>query len=121
MDGISLAAVAADIDEPWSPRLLAELNGQHVKLARLDGPFDWHAHPDADELFLVVEGAIRIEFDEETVELAENELHVVPAGVEHRPVADEPAVVLLFEPEGTRNTGDRVTEKTTDVERPADR
>ena len=117
MDSVSLADVAADVDEPWSPRLLAELNGQHVKLARMEGAFDWHAHPDVDELFLVVEGAIRIEFHDGTVDLAENELHVVPAGVEHRPVADEPAVVLLFEPEGTHNTGDRVTEKTTDLER----
>ena len=117
MDSVSLAEAADDIDEPWSPRLLAECNGQHVKLARMEGWFDWHAHPDGDELFLVVEGTIRIEFRDETVELDEDELHVVPAGVEHRPVADEPAVVLLFEPEGTRNTGDRVTEKTTELDR----
>ncbi|MFC5971894.1 cupin domain-containing protein [Halomarina salina] len=117
MDPVSLAEAADALDDPWSPRLLAECNGQHVKLARMEGAFDWHAHPDVDELFLVVEGAIRIEFRDETVELDEDELHVVPAGVEHRPVADEPAVVLLFEPEGTRNTGDRVTERTTEVER----
>jgi mannose-6-phosphate isomerase-like protein (cupin superfamily) len=117
MDSVSLTAAAASLDEPWSPRLLAELNGQHVKLARMEGAFDWHAHPDADELFLVVEGAIRIELRDGTVELGEDELHVVPAGVDHRPVADEPAAVLLFEPAGTRNTGDRVTEKTTEVDR----
>jgi mannose-6-phosphate isomerase-like protein (cupin superfamily) len=117
MNPISLAAEAATMDEPWSPRLLAACNDQHVKLARMDGAFDWHAHPDADELFLVVDGEIRIEFRDDEVGLATNELHVVPAGVEHRPVADEEAVVLLFEPAGTRNTGDRVTEKTTEVER----
>jgi mannose-6-phosphate isomerase-like protein (cupin superfamily) len=117
MDSASLTDVAAAIEEPWSPQLLAELNGQHVKLARMEGSFDWHAHPDADELFLVVEGAIRIELRDGAVDLAEDDLHVVPAGVEHRPVAADGAVVLLFEPEGTRNTGDRVTEKTTEVDR----
>lgn len=117
MDPISLGAEAATMDTPWSPRLLAELNDQHVKLARMEGAFDWHAHPEADELFLVVEGAIRIEFRDGRVELAEDDLHVVPAGVEHRPVAEETAFVLLFEPAGTRNTGDRMTEKTTEVER----
>jgi mannose-6-phosphate isomerase-like protein (cupin superfamily) len=116
MDAISLAEEAAAIDAPWSPRLLAECNDQHVKLARMDGPFDWHAHPDADELFLVVEGSIRIEFRDGAVDLGSEDLHVVPAGVEHRPVAEEEALVLLFEPAGTRNTGDRVTERTTDVD-----
>ncbi|MWG34247.1 cupin domain-containing protein [Halomarina oriensis] len=113
----SLDAEAATMATPWSPRLLAELNGQHVKLARMEGAFDWHAHPEADELFLVVEGEIRVEFRDGAVELTEDDLHVVPAGVEHRPVADETAFVLLFEPAGTRNTGDRVTDRTTEVER----
>ncbi|MFD1513743.1 cupin domain-containing protein [Halomarina rubra] len=117
MDTVSLPEAAAAIEEAWSPRLLAELNGQHVKLARMEGPFDWHAHPDADELFLVVEGAISIEFRNGVVDLAEHDLYVVEAGVEHRPVAEAPATVLLFEPAGTRNTGDRVTEKTTDLDR----
>jgi mannose-6-phosphate isomerase-like protein (cupin superfamily) len=78
MNPISLAAEAATMDEPWSPRLLAACNDQHVKLARMDGAFDWHAHPDADELFLVVDGEIRIEFRDDEVGLATNELHVVP-------------------------------------------
>ncbi|NNE70722.1 MAG: cupin domain-containing protein [Rhodothermales bacterium] len=90
----------------WSPRIVAELNGQHVKLAKVKGTFVWHAHPDADELFLVVKGQLEIELRDRTVSLAEGELFVVPRGVEHRPVAREEAHILLLEPAGTLNTGD---------------
>ena len=96
------------IDEPWAPRLAATLNGQAVKLATLDGAFVWHSHPEADELFWVIEGGpLDVEFREEpTATLEPGELVVVPAGVEHRPVAREEAKVALFEPVGTANTGD---------------
>ena len=108
METVSLADGFDSFDEAWSPRLAAELNGQAVKLAKLDGAFVWHSHPNADELFWVVEGGpLDIEFREEpTATLEPGELLVVPAGVEHRPVAHEPAKVALFEPAGTDNTGD---------------
>jgi len=110
MDKVNLAEKLAQIAEPWRPKVIAELNGQEVKLAKIRGPFVWHRHDDVDELFLVVRGSFRIEFRDRTVELHPGELLVVPKGVEHRPVADEEAEVLLFEPAGTRNTGDVVDE-----------
>ncbi|WP_284014654.1 cupin domain-containing protein [Halobaculum litoreum] len=108
METVNLADGFDAFDEPWSPRLAAALNGQAVKLARLDGEFVWHSHPDADELFWVVEGGpLDVEFrDEPTATLDPGELLVVPAGVEHRPVARAEAKVVLFEPAGTENTGD---------------
>lgn len=105
MRKVNLAAAFARIPEPWTPRIAAELNGQEVKLARLRGAFVWHHHEDADELFLVVRGAMRMELRDGAIELREGEMLVVPRGVEHRPVADEECEVLLFEPAGTVNTG----------------
>lgn len=116
---LNLEAAFDSFDEQWAPRVAAELNGQAVKLAKVDGEFVWHSHDDADELFLVVSGELHIEFrDRDTVTLAEGELLVVPAGVEHRPVAEEETEILLFEPAETRNTGDVETERTrTDLDR----
>ncbi|HEX2092277.1 MAG TPA: cupin domain-containing protein [Longimicrobiaceae bacterium] len=96
----------------WSPRIVAELNGQHVKLAKLRGEFVWHDHAGEDELFLVLRGSLRMEFRDRVVEVREGEMLVVPRGVEHRPVAEEEVHVLLFEPVGTRHTGDVVDERT---------
>jgi mannose-6-phosphate isomerase-like protein (cupin superfamily) len=113
MEKVSLEEAFAGIDEPWSPRLAADPNGQHVKLARAEGSFTWHHHEDVDELFLVTGGRLRIEFrDRADVTLEEGELVVVPRGVEHRPVAEPEAELLLFEPAGTRNTGDTDNEYT---------
>ena len=112
MKKISLAAATAQIEGNWNPLLLAELNGQAVKLAKFHGEFDWHHHAEEDEAFLVVEGQIEIEFREKRVTLAAGEMLVVPRGVEHRPTAAEEALVLLFEPTTTLNTGNVVTEKT---------
>lgn len=109
---INLADAFGRISEPWSPRIAAELNGQHVKLAKLEGPFVWHRHEDADELFLVVEGRLVIELRDGAVTLEAGEFVVVPRGVEHRPVAEETAHVLLFEPAGTLNTGHVENERT---------
>jgi len=107
VEPVSIPAALESVDEPWSPRIVAEANDQHVKIARLDGGFVWHAHPDADELFYVLDGRLEIEFrDESPATLARGDLLVVPAGVEHRPVAPEETTVLLFEPAGTKNTGD---------------
>ncbi|PSQ42484.1 mannose-6-phosphate isomerase [Halobacteriales archaeon QS_9_68_42] len=118
MEKVNLAEAFASFDEPWSPRLAGELNGQTVKLARAEGEFVWHSHEDADELFLVRSGELRIEFrDQSDMTLRPGEFLVVPRGVEHRPVAEEEAEILLFEPRGTTNTGDAETDRTADVER----
>ena len=105
MDKVNLAGAFARITEHWRPKVVAELNGQEVKLAKFQGEFVWHHHADADELFLVVRGTCRVEFRDDAIALAPGELLVVPRGVEHRTVADEEAEVLIFEPAGTRNTG----------------
>jgi mannose-6-phosphate isomerase-like protein (cupin superfamily) len=89
----------------WSPKVVGELNGQHVKLVKLLGEFVWHHHEEEDELFLVVEGRFRMEFRDRSVWIEEGELIVVPRGVEHRPVAEVEAHVLLFEPASILNTG----------------
>jgi mannose-6-phosphate isomerase-like protein (cupin superfamily) len=114
MEKVNLDEAFGSFDEEWSPRLAAELNGQAVKLAKLECEFVWHHHDAADELFLVRSGRLRIEFrDDEAVTLDEGEFLVVPAGVEHRPVADEgEAEVLLFEPIETKNTGNVESEET---------
>jgi mannose-6-phosphate isomerase-like protein (cupin superfamily) len=123
MEKVNLDAGFDSFDEQWSPRLAAELNGQAVKLAKLEGEFVWHHHDDADELFFVRDGQLRIEFrdgetgedmtSDENVTLNEGEMLVVPAGVEHRPVAEEgEAEVLLFEPTETKNTGNVESEET---------
>ena len=105
MNRINLAEKLALFSTHWDPKIIAELNGQHVKLAKFKGEFVWHSHEHEDELFLVVRGALRMEFRDHRVELREGELIVVPRGVEHRPVADEEVSVLLFEPATTVNTG----------------
>lgn len=113
MEKVNLASAFASIDERWDPHLAGELNGQAVKLAKAEGDFVWHSHADADELFLVTDGRLRIEFrDRDDVTLEAGELLVVPRGTEHRPVAEPEAHLLLFEPAGTRNTGDVENELT---------
>lgn len=105
MEKIDLAEKLSLIHEHWSPRIVGELNGQQVKLVKLRGEFVWHHHADADELFLVLQGTLRIQFRTHEVVLDPGQLVIVPRGVEHRPVADEEVHVLLFEPAGTLNTG----------------
>jgi mannose-6-phosphate isomerase-like protein (cupin superfamily) len=102
----------SQIQEHWSPRVVAELNGQQVKLAKLQGEFVWHQHDQEDEFFMVLEGTLRIEFLDGAVDLHEGDTLVVPRGVEHRPVAERECHVLLFEPAGTLNTGNVVSERT---------
>ncbi len=92
-------------DEHWSPKVVGELNGQHVKLVKLLGEFIWRRHDEEDEMFLAVSGRFRMDFREKSVWVEEGEFIVVPRGVEHRPAADEEAHVLLFEPATTLNTG----------------
>lgn len=120
LDRVTLDEKFARLAEPWSPRLVATLNGQDVKIVRLRGAFVWHHHADEDELFLVHRGAFRMEFRDRVVELRAGDLLVVPRGVEHRPVADdaEGAEVVLFEPAGTLNTGNVRDARTIDAPAP---
>jgi mannose-6-phosphate isomerase-like protein (cupin superfamily) len=112
MDKVNLAEKLALFDDLWSPRVVAELNGQQVKLVKFRGEFVWHRHDHEDEFFLVVKGRFVMEFRDRDVRLEEGEFLVVPRGVEHRPVAEEEVHVLLFEPAGTLNTGDARDERT---------
>lgn len=109
MTKVNLAAKLATFAETWSPRVVARYNGDDVMVVKALGEFVWHSHPDTDDLFLVLSGEIDIELREGTVTLGPGELFVVPAGVEHRPVARAEAHLLLIEPAGTPNTGDPAT------------
>ena len=95
------------VNEYWSPALLAQLNGQDVRVAKLMGTFPWHSHEQEDELFLVLEGTLKIETEEGDILLNTGELAVIPRGLKHRPVAEEEVKVILFEPSSTVNTGDQ--------------
>jgi mannose-6-phosphate isomerase-like protein (cupin superfamily) len=113
MTKLTLSEKLAEITEHWRPKVVAELNGQEVKLVKVKGEFVWHHHEAEDELFLVLRGVLRIEFRDRVVTLEPGEMLVVPRGVEHRPVADEEVELLLFEPAATRNTGNVVHETLT--------
>ena len=118
MDKVNLVERLALFRDYWSPKIVGELNGQYVKLVKFQGEFVWHHHEHEDELFLVVKGRFRMEFRDRQVWLEEGEFLIVPRTVEHRPVAEEEAHVLLFEPATTLNTGNVVNERTIeDLER----
>jgi mannose-6-phosphate isomerase-like protein (cupin superfamily) len=106
MEAIRLNEKFGLFSERWRPKVVAAVNGQELKLIKVQGEFPWHRHEEADELFLVWRGRFRVEFRDRIVELGPGELVVVPAGVEHRTAADDEAEVLCFEPAGIRNTGD---------------
>lgn len=112
MKKINLQNKFSVFTEHWSPKIISELNGQHVKIAKFKGEFEWHHHDDADELFWVTHGVLLIHFRDETVKLAAGEMLVVPRGVEHKPEAPEEVHVVLFEPAGTINTGKNESNKT---------
>jgi len=112
MDKVNLRETLASFSEHWQPRIVGALNGQEVKIAKLQGEFVWHHHENEDEMFLVVHGAITIQLRDRDVHLAEGEMFIVPRGVEHRPVAEQEAHILLFEPAGTLNTGNVRNERT---------
>jgi len=105
MEKINLAKKFALINEHWRPKVVGELNGQEVKLAKFKGEFPWHQHEAEDEMFLAIKGKFLIEFRDKSVELSPGEFLIIPKGVEHRPVAEEEVEVLLFEPANTKNTG----------------
>ncbi|MEM6264001.1 MAG: cupin domain-containing protein [Bacteroidota bacterium] len=98
--------------EHWSPKIIGELNGQHVKVAKLKGEFVMHHHEHEDELFLVLEGVLFMELEDQTLEIHPGEFVIIPKGVSHKPVAPEEVSVLLFEPASTLNTGNEVNEHT---------
>lgn len=99
----------------WNPRLVGELNGQQVKLVKLQGEFVWHKHDNEDELFYVVKGVLKMEFRDRTVVINEGEFLIVPRGVEHKPVADNEVAIMLFEPSSTLNTGNTRGELTREI------
>lgn len=108
MEKVDLAAKFATFSEYWRPKVVGELNGQEVKVAKFLGQFIWHKHETEDELFLVWRGRLRVEFRDRAVELGPGDFLIVPHGVEHRTVAEAEVEVILFEPAATRNTGDVV-------------
>ena len=112
MEKINLREKLARVTTHWEPRVVAELNGQQVKLVKFRGEFVWHHHEREDELFLVLEGEFTLQFRDREVRLAAGEFLVVPRGVEHRPVAESEVSVLLFEPATTLNTGNADTDRT---------
>jgi mannose-6-phosphate isomerase-like protein (cupin superfamily) len=112
MNKVNLREKLALFSEHWRPRIVGDLNGQQVKLAKLKGEFAWHHHEHEDELFLVLRGTLLLRLPEEEVVLNEGEFFIVPRGVEHQPVAGDEVHVLLFEPAGTLNTGNLRNERT---------
>jgi mannose-6-phosphate isomerase-like protein (cupin superfamily) len=112
VEKVNLREKLSRFSDYWSPKIVGELNGQLVKLVKFQGPFVWHHHDNEDELFLVVQGRFRMEFRDRHVWLEEGDFLIVPRGVEHRPVAEEEAHVVLFEPAATLNTGNMRNERT---------
>jgi len=120
MKTVNLAVCFDRVPEPWSPHIVGEVNDCYVKVAKLDGPFCWHQHEAEDELFLVVQGTLRMQFrdpdgTERESTINPGEFLIVPRGVEHCPVADGECHVVLFEPKSTLNTGDVRNERTRNV------
>jgi mannose-6-phosphate isomerase-like protein (cupin superfamily) len=109
---INLAEKLTRFADRWNPRIIADLNDSHVKLAKVQGEFVWHQHAEQDELFLVLHGTLTIELRDGAVTLGPGEMVVIPKGVEHRPVAAEEVHLMLIEPKGIRHTGDVESELT---------
>jgi mannose-6-phosphate isomerase-like protein (cupin superfamily) len=106
MKKINLEDKLSKFSEHWSPKVIAEMNDYQFKLVKIEGEFVWHDHPDTDEVFIVIEGTMQIEFEDRTIELREGEMLVVPKGVRHKPYAEAECKVMLVEPRGVVNTGD---------------
>ena len=115
MDKINLNQKLSLFHEHWNPKIVGEMNDSYIKLAKLQGEFDWHHHDNEDELFFVIKGQLTIKFRDKDLVLSAGELVVIPKGVDHLPVAAEEVHVMLIEPKGTLNTGNVVTEKTKQV------
>ncbi|NNM33912.1 MAG: cupin domain-containing protein [Gemmatimonadetes bacterium] len=117
---MNLADRVGALEELWSPAIVARINDHEVKVARIEGEFIWHAHPETDEAFLVLRGRLRMDLRDGSVELGPGDLYVVPRGVEHRPVADSECHIAMIELAGTVNTGDAGGERTVDAKEWAD-
>ena len=122
MQKVSLADKLSTFAEHWSPKIVGELNGQHVKVVKFCGDFVWHHHEHEDEMFLVLRGSLRMDYREasgveQSLQIAAGEFTIVPRGIEHRPSAAEEVHVMLFEPAGTLNTGN--VRSTLTVDKPA--
>ena len=109
---VNLQEKLAKFSEHWSPKIIAQMNDYHFKIAKIQGEFVWHAHSETDEVFLVLKGTLEIQFRDGRVLLNEGEMFVVPKGLEHKPVAEQECHILLVEPAGTINTGEIVNERT---------
>ena len=106
VEKVNFSEKLAQFQEHWSPKIIARMNETHFKLAKIQGEFVWHSHPETDEVFIVLEGAFEMQLRTGSLNLSEGEMCVVPKGVEHRPVAQKECAILLVEPAGTVNTGD---------------
>lgn len=111
-DAINLKEKFTKFNKHWSPRVVAQMNDYQFKLVKVEGEFVWHDHPDTDEVFIVIEGTLNIEFREGVVTLNSGEMFVIPKGVEHKPIATEECKIMIVEPKGVVNTGDASSELT---------
>lgn len=114
MKKINFLSKFSKFNELWSPKVIAEMNDYQFKLAKIKDDFIWHSHEETDETFIVIEGTMSIEFESETIELNEGEMIIVPKGIKHRPFAKEEAKIMLIEPRGIQNTGDIISERTSE-------
>ncbi|MAZ94035.1 MAG: cupin domain-containing protein [Lentimicrobiaceae bacterium] len=105
MESINVREKLNLIDDHWNPRIIGELNGQQVKVAKIEGEFVWHNHKNEDELFYIIKGKLIIEFRDKEVELNEGEMIIVPKGVDHKPIAEQEVWIMLFEPKNIKHTG----------------
>ncbi|MEE9445464.1 MAG: cupin domain-containing protein [Cocleimonas sp.] len=112
MNKVNLVEKFSLINKHWDPKIVGELNNQHIKLAKLKGEFVWHSHEHEDEFFIVIKGHLTIKLRDSVIELDEGEFYIVPKGVEHLPIADEEAHIMMFEPMGTVNTGSLDSDRT---------
>ena len=112
LEKINLEQKLSLFSDQWSPKIVGELNGQEVRLAKVQGEFVWHSHDDADELFFVLSGRLTIRLRDRDVVLDPGEMFIVPRGIEHNPNAEEETAILMFEPAGTKNTGEVEEERT---------
>lgn len=112
MNKVDLKEKFSLFDGHWQPKVVGELNGQYVKLAKLKGEFIWHQHKNEDELFMVIKGKLKIKLKDRDIDLDEGQFFIIPRGVEHLPVAEEEVHVMLFEPQSVLNTGDKKNDRT---------
>jgi mannose-6-phosphate isomerase-like protein (cupin superfamily) len=112
IDSVNLTEKFSLITKQWDPKAIARLNDYHIKIAKIQGEFVWHSHPETDEVFLVVDGLLTIHLRDGELQLKEGELCVIPRGIEHKPAADQECQILMVEPAGTVNTGDAGGERT---------